>query len=165
MAAKVKPLSLLPLIALIFYDVSGGPFGIEVGQGSGTTTGSGAGQGLGLAGTSLRATGGVCPNRFVRASAGQQHTAGDARRRAAAGVLTCCAPNHHIPLDTQDAVSAGAPLLAVIGFIVLPIIWSVPEALVTAGGSWALLSAGRLAVLLPLGGAFPCPAPLAVAGL
>lgn len=25
-----KPLSLLPLIALIFYDVSGGPFGIEV---------------------------------------------------------------------------------------------------------------------------------------
>ncbi len=27
---KVKPLSLLPLIALIFYDVSGGPFGIEV---------------------------------------------------------------------------------------------------------------------------------------
>ncbi|GAB4813937.1 hypothetical protein N2152v2_000983 [Parachlorella kessleri] len=57
---KVKPLSLLPLIALIFYDVSGGPFGIE------------------------------------------------------------------------DAVSSGAPLLAVIGFIVLPIVWSVPEALVTA---------------------------------
>ncbi len=27
----VKPLSLLPLVALIFYDVSGGPFGIEVG--------------------------------------------------------------------------------------------------------------------------------------
>lgn len=27
---KVKPLSLLPLVALIFYDVSGGPFGIEV---------------------------------------------------------------------------------------------------------------------------------------
>ena len=26
----VKPLSLLPLIALIFYDVSGGPFGTEV---------------------------------------------------------------------------------------------------------------------------------------
>jgi hypothetical protein len=24
-----KPLSLLPLVALIFYDVSGGPFGIE----------------------------------------------------------------------------------------------------------------------------------------
>ncbi len=32
----------------------------------------------------------------------------------------------------QDAVSAGGPLLAVLGFIVLPIIWSVPEALVTA---------------------------------
>ena len=27
---KIKPLSLLPLIALIFYDVSGGPFGTEV---------------------------------------------------------------------------------------------------------------------------------------
>ena len=27
-----KPLSLLPLVALIFYDVSGGPFGIEVNQ-------------------------------------------------------------------------------------------------------------------------------------
>ena len=27
-----KPLSLLPLVALIFYDVSGGPFGIEVSQ-------------------------------------------------------------------------------------------------------------------------------------
>jgi len=26
----IKPLSLLPLIALIFYDVSGGPFGTEV---------------------------------------------------------------------------------------------------------------------------------------
>ena len=25
-----KPLSLLPLVALIFYDVSGGPFGTEV---------------------------------------------------------------------------------------------------------------------------------------
>jgi len=36
----------------------------------------------------------------------------------------------------QDAVSAGAPLLAVVGFIVLPIIWSIPEALVTAGGEW-----------------------------
>lgn len=27
-----KPLSLLPLVALIFYDVSGGPFGTEVSQ-------------------------------------------------------------------------------------------------------------------------------------
>lgn len=27
---RLKPLSLLPLVALIFYDVSGGPFGIEV---------------------------------------------------------------------------------------------------------------------------------------
>ena len=33
----------------------------------------------------------------------------------------------------QDAVSAGAPLLALLGFLVLPLAWSVPEALVTAG--------------------------------
>jgi hypothetical protein len=30
-------------------------------------------------------------------------------------------------------VSAGAPLLAVLGFVILPLVWSVPEALVTAG--------------------------------
>lgn len=58
--APSKPLTLLPLVALIFYDVSGGPFGIE------------------------------------------------------------------------DAVSAGAPLLALLGFILLPLAWSIPEALVTA---------------------------------
>ena len=28
--AGMQPLTLLPLVALIFYDVSGGPFGIEV---------------------------------------------------------------------------------------------------------------------------------------
>lgn len=33
---------------------------------------------------------------------------------------------------TQDAVSNGGPLLAIVGFVVLPIIWSVPEAMVTA---------------------------------
>lgn len=33
---------------------------------------------------------------------------------------------------TQDAVSSGGPLLALIGFCVLPFFWSVPEALVTA---------------------------------
>ena len=32
----------------------------------------------------------------------------------------------------QDAVSSGGPLLAVIGFCVLPLLWSVPEALITA---------------------------------
>lgn len=32
----------------------------------------------------------------------------------------------------QDAVSAGGPLLAILGFLVLPLIWSVPEALITA---------------------------------
>jgi hypothetical protein len=30
---RAKPVTLLPLIALIFYEVSGGPFGIEVGAG------------------------------------------------------------------------------------------------------------------------------------
>ncbi len=32
----------------------------------------------------------------------------------------------------QDAVSSGGPLLAVIGFCILPLLWSVPEALITA---------------------------------
>jgi amino acid transporter len=53
-------LQILPLVALIFYEVSGGPFGVE------------------------------------------------------------------------DAVKAGGPLLALLGFIIFPFIWSVPEALVTA---------------------------------
>jgi hypothetical protein len=32
-ARRPKPLTLVPLVALIFYEVSGGPFGIEVGGG------------------------------------------------------------------------------------------------------------------------------------
>ncbi len=59
-ATHARRLSLLPLAALIFYEVSGGPFGIE------------------------------------------------------------------------DAVGAGGPLLAILGFALLPLFWSVPEALVTA---------------------------------
>lgn len=59
-APHARRLSLLPLAALIFYEVSGGPFGIE------------------------------------------------------------------------DAVGAGGPLLAILGFALLPLLWSVPEALVTA---------------------------------
>ncbi|KAI8466644.1 MAG: amino acid permease-domain-containing protein [Monoraphidium minutum] len=55
-----RPLSLLPLIALIFFEVSGGPFG------------------------------------------------------------------------TEDAVAAAGPLLVIAGFIVFPLVWSVPEALITA---------------------------------
>ncbi|CAK9216526.1 unnamed protein product [Sphagnum troendelagicum] len=53
-------LQILPLIALIFYEVSGGPFGVE------------------------------------------------------------------------DSVKAGGPLLALLGFLIFPFIWSIPEALVTA---------------------------------
>ncbi|KAG0573587.1 hypothetical protein KC19_VG191100 [Ceratodon purpureus] len=53
-------LGLLPLVALIFYEVSGGPFGVE------------------------------------------------------------------------DSVQAGGPLLAIVGFLVFPFIWSIPEALITA---------------------------------
>lgn len=37
--------------------------------------------------------------------------------------LTCC---------LQDAVKAGGPLLAILGFLILPFVWSVPEALVCA---------------------------------
>ena len=32
----------------------------------------------------------------------------------------------------QEAVSDGGPLLAILGFLILPIVWSVPEAMVTA---------------------------------
>ena len=59
-AASPRKLTLLPLVALIFYEVSGGPFGVE------------------------------------------------------------------------RAVSAGTPLLAILGFIIFPLVWSVPEALITA---------------------------------
>ncbi|KAL8170539.1 hypothetical protein V2J09_022343 [Rumex salicifolius] len=57
---KLKKVSLLPLVFLIFYEVSGGPFGVE------------------------------------------------------------------------DSVGAAGPLLALLGFLVFPFIWSVPEALITA---------------------------------
>ncbi|KAJ9537212.1 hypothetical protein OSB04_029945 [Centaurea solstitialis] len=57
---KIKKISIVPLIFLIFYEVSGGPFGVE------------------------------------------------------------------------DSVKAAGPLLALIGFLVFPFIWSVPEALITA---------------------------------
>ncbi|KAK9801360.1 hypothetical protein WJX73_010869 [Symbiochloris irregularis] len=57
---RFKPLTLFPLVALVFYDVSGGPFGIE------------------------------------------------------------------------EAVSDGGPLLAILGFLILPLVWSVPEAMITA---------------------------------
>ncbi|XP_058224804.1 probable polyamine transporter At1g31830 isoform X1 [Rhododendron vialii] len=59
-ATKVGKVSVLPLVFLIFYEVSGGPFGVE------------------------------------------------------------------------DIVRAAGPLLALIGFLVFPFIWSVPEALITA---------------------------------
>lgn len=55
-----RPISLWPLVALIFYGVSGGPFGIE------------------------------------------------------------------------DAVAAAGPFLAIIGYLVFPLFWSIPEALITA---------------------------------
>ncbi|RHN66722.1 putative amino acid/polyamine transporter I [Medicago truncatula] len=57
---KIKKISILPLIFIIFYEVSGGPFGSE------------------------------------------------------------------------DAVKAAGPLLTLLGFIVFPFIWSIPEALITA---------------------------------
>lgn len=59
-AEKCRKVSITPLIFLIFYEVSGGPFGIE------------------------------------------------------------------------DSVQAAGPLLAIIGFLIFPFIWSIPEALITA---------------------------------
>lgn len=58
--AALRKVSIVPLVFLIFYEVSGGPFGIE------------------------------------------------------------------------DSVGAAGPLLAIIGFLALPVIWSIPEALITA---------------------------------
>ncbi|EFJ45190.1 amino acid carrier 4, partial [Volvox carteri f. nagariensis] len=36
------------------------------------------------------------------------------------------------PFGTEDAVSAAGPLLTILGFLVFPVLWSVPEALITA---------------------------------
>lgn len=51
-------------------------------------------------------------------------------------VLSCKAGDknvtHDVLLCEQEAVSDGGPLLAVLGFLILPLIWSVPEALITA---------------------------------
>eukprot|EP00798_Chlamydomonas_sp_ICE-L_P006811 gene6811-30783_t len=57
---KQKPLTILPLVVLVFFEVSGGPFG------------------------------------------------------------------------TEDSVASGGPLLTMLGYLILPLVWSVPEALVTA---------------------------------
>ena len=35
-------------------------------------------------------------------------------------------------MPRQDAVNAAGPLLCILGFILFPLIWSVPEALMTA---------------------------------
>lgn len=59
-ADKLRKVSIIPLVFLIFYEVSGGPFGIE------------------------------------------------------------------------DSVQSAGPLLAIVGFLVFPFIWSIPEALITA---------------------------------
>ncbi len=40
--------------------------------------------------------------------------------------------HQHLFAPPQDAISSGGPLLAVLGFLILPLVWSVPEALVTA---------------------------------
>ncbi|XP_006647741.2 polyamine transporter PUT1 isoform X1 [Oryza brachyantha] len=36
------------------------------------------------------------------------------------------------PFGIEDSVGAAGPLLAIIGFLVLPVVWSIPEALITA---------------------------------
>jgi hypothetical protein len=35
-------------------------------------------------------------------------------------------------MSPQDGVRAGGPLLTMLGFLILPFVWSVPEALITA---------------------------------
>jgi hypothetical protein len=100
-ASKSKPLTLWPLVALIFFEVSGGPFGTEVSAASRRRS----------AWPAMRSV--------------QRATPWPPRPPAAsAGLL------HH---GMQDAVAAGGPLLVLLGFLVLPLVWSVPEALITAG--------------------------------
>ena len=36
------------------------------------------------------------------------------------------------PFGMEDSVQAGGPLIAIVGFLVFPFIWSIPEALITA---------------------------------
>lgn len=36
------------------------------------------------------------------------------------------------PAGSEDSVAAGGALFAIIGFLVLPLVWSIPEALITA---------------------------------
>ncbi|XP_057850764.1 probable polyamine transporter At1g31830 [Cryptomeria japonica] len=36
------------------------------------------------------------------------------------------------PFGVEDSVKAGGPLLAILGFLIFPLLWSIPEALVTA---------------------------------
>ena len=38
----------------------------------------------------------------------------------------------HLSHGEQDAVGSAGPLLAILGFLVLPLVWSVPEAMITA---------------------------------
>lgn len=36
------------------------------------------------------------------------------------------------PFGVEPVVAAGGPLLALLGFLLLPMVWSIPEAMVTA---------------------------------
>jgi hypothetical protein len=60
-------------------------------------------------------------------------------------------------MPKQDAVTSGGPLLALLGFLILPFVWSVPEALVTAELATAFPEDSGCALNLPLG---PLPAAL-----
>lgn len=72
---KIRPLGFWSVVALVFFEVAGGPFGIEA--------------------------------RLLPA---------------------CCVLSRAV----QDSVRYGGPTFALIGLLILPVIWSIPEALVTA---------------------------------
>ena len=59
------------------------------------------------------------------------------------------------PLGTEEAVKAGGAALALLGFLVMPLVWSLPEALMTAELSIAFPE-GDLAKLAFVGGS-SCP--------
>ena len=64
-------------------------------------------------------------SRLITPPESQQHSTANATSHPSIPTSTSTPP-------PQDAVSAAGPLLVIGGFIVLPLVWSVPEALITA---------------------------------
>jgi hypothetical protein len=147
-------LTLLPLCALIFYEVSGGPYGIEVGRAlHARRLLWGSHRPLGGACLQCEMSRGECTKRLPLDQCPLRRLPSSACTAAAGGLLPLN-PNPvgvvvgglppvrakaltggrlTVAFDcTQDSVRAGGPLLAVLGFLVLPLVWAIPEAMIAA---------------------------------